>query len=169
MSPKSAALALWLCACAGAPEPFARDADTHHRLTLEGFREASPFVAQRLDSAVAWAVFPDVEDALEECVHPGRLHQPGAPARAVVLRCSMRPTAPAGAAYHVLVILEDPADLERLGEEGLDLSDAPHLAPHDDHEPPGSTAKRWVVTSALGGLLFDPWSPRRTLELAGGE
>jgi hypothetical protein len=158
-------LVLTLCACAGLPEPVVLDAEGHDRVTLEGFRDASPFVAGLLDDAVAWAVFPDVEDTIDECTHDGRLYRPDAPARPAILRCSVRPTAPAGVAYHVLVILEDPADLERLAEEGLDLSAAPHLRPHDDHGPPAETATRWIVTSTLGGLLFDTWSPRWTLEL----
>lgn len=162
-------LGLGLFSCAGVPATPDLDPAAHARLTVAGFREASPFVAARLDAAVAWAVFPDVEDASEACAHAGTLFRPDAPPRAARLRCGARPPAPAGTAYHVVVILEDPADLERLAAGALDLADAPHLAPHDDHPPPAGDATRWVVTSERAGLLFRGWSPRHTLELVRDE
>lgn len=168
--------ALVLCclgACAAAPQPVALDPDPWCRLTLQGFREASPFVAARLDAACAWAVFPDVEDleasgAGEACAHEGLLYRRGSDEpRPVVLTCAVRPGAPAGTVAHVLVILEEPADLVLL-ERRLDLSDAPHLAPHDLHEVPDAPATRWVVTSVRAGLLFDDGTAFRVRTLTHG-
>jgi hypothetical protein len=139
------------------------------RLTVDGFREASEVVSAHLDTAAAWAVFPDVEDTREACSHRGTLFQPGAPSRPAALTCSVRPNAPAGATYHLLVVLEGPEVLERLAERGLELDGVPHLAPHDDHDPPAASERVWVVTSERGNLLFDAWAPRQTLELVEAE
>jgi len=160
-----ALFALALCTCAGTPQPVALDPEAHGRLTVDGFRDASELVSTRLEAAAAWAVFPDVEDTRKACSHEGLLFQPGAPPRPTVLRCSVRPTAPAGAAYHLLVVLDDPAALTRLEEEGLELDLVPHLSPHDGFDPPPASEKIWVVTSERTGLLFDAWAPRQRLEL----
>lgn len=160
-----AACVLGLSACASAPESVVLDAEAHGRLTVEGFREASPFVASRLDRALAWAVFPDVEDTSEQCAHIGRLFRLGSTALPVVLRCSSRPIAPAGTSYHILVILEDPVDLARLFEGELELAEARPLTLQDDHDPPDQTPTLWAVTSVRGGVLFQPWSPLQTLAL----
>ena len=68
MKPALALIALFAAACVSAlPEPPRLDLEAHCRLTAEGFREASPGVARRLDAAVAWAVFPEVEDGRSDC------------------------------------------------------------------------------------------------------
>ena len=91
-------VALGLSACAGPPRPVVLDTEANGRLTVEGFREASEVVSARLETALAWAVFPDVEDTAEECVHEGRLFRSGAAPRPVRLRCAAGPAAPAGVA-----------------------------------------------------------------------
>ena len=160
-------VALGLSACAGPPRPVVLDPEANGRLTVEGFREASEVVSARLETALAWAVFPDVEDASEVCTHAGMLFQAGAPPRPVVLTCTVRPSAPAGAAYHLLVVLEEPEVLARLARDGLELGDVPHLTTHDEQPPPAS-GPVWVVTSQRATLLFDTWAPRQRLALAAG-
>lgn len=155
-----------LVACAApAPEPAELDLAGHCRVTVEGFREASPVVAASLDEAAAWAVFPMVEDVDRECVHEGLLFGPNALTSDVVLRCSMPPSAPAGVSYHALVILGDASDLVRLSEGPLDLTNAPHVEPHDADVHALEPATRLVVTSERGGVLFDSAPLRQALEL----
>lgn len=157
---------LLLTACATTSEPVI-DPEDHAQHLVTGFREASPAVAELLDGAVAWAVFEGVEDVQESCSHEGLLFRRSAtePALAVVLRCSSAaPVAPAGEAYHILVVLGDPADLELLEAAGLDLSDAAHISPHDDHGSIEAQATRWVVTTSRGGLLFPARLLRQRLE-----
>ncbi|MFT5051051.1 MAG: hypothetical protein ACI8QZ_002458 [Chlamydiales bacterium] len=159
-------LAFGLCACASTPEPVVLAPVAHARLTEHGFREASAGVAARLDAAAAWAVFPNIEDTSADCAHRGSLFRPDAPPVAAVLRCTGAPTAPAGSTYHLLIILDDPADVESLREMALDLSDADHFSPHDTQEALRQSARRMVVTSKRESLLFATWPLRQTLELA---
>ncbi len=160
---------LALVACASTPEPVVLDPEAHGRLTVDGFREASAAVATRLETAAAWVVFPDVEDSGATCAHAGTLFRPGARPRAATLTCAVRPTAPAGAAYHMLVVLADPADVERLVQGALELGDAPRLTPHDDHGPPPDSETVWVVTSQRGSLLFDAWPALQRITLVDPE
>jgi len=154
-------------ACASAPETVVLDPIRHGLVTLDGFREASPALALRLDAATAWAVFPDVADAGDACLHEGRLFtRYGAP-RAVQLRCTRRPEAPAGTSHHVLVVFEDPADLAQLQAGALELVDAPLLSARsrsDAQLAQAASASRWIVTSALGGLLYELSHPAPLFE-----
>jgi hypothetical protein len=156
-------------------------------LVAEGFREASPALAERLGRAAAWAVFPDVEDeqgrgsdGMHECLHPGFLFEdpagggvdggdPGAVApadpRPARLRCTEPPVAPAGVAYHLLVVINTPDELARLDRGGLELSGVPHRSPHDGDGPLPGFGGVWVVTSVRGGLFFDARDGHQVLEL----
>lgn len=161
-----AALALLASACAGSlPEPPALDLAAHCRLTVEGFREAVPHAAERLDTACAWAVFPEVEDSAADCEHAGLLFTRAAAPRPVVLRCAAAPGTPGGVSYHLLVILGDEGQLSALERGPLALEGAPHLAPHDAQELPEAEAALVVVTSQRGGVLFAAEPLRQTLEL----
>lgn len=160
---------LLLASCAGDPAPVQLDPEAHARLTLAGFREASPLVAQRLDVAAGWAVFADVEDTREACAHEGVWFGRDGASRSALLRCATRPSAPAGAAYHLLVLLADEADVAGLMRgEALDLEGARHFTTADE-DPDPAPATRWVVTSERGGLLFGAWDARQTLELVAAE
>lgn len=153
-----------LCACA-APAPAALDPVAHARLTVEGFSDANAAIAARLESAGAWAVFPDVEDAAAPCLHSGTLFRRGQPPHPVTLRCSARPAAPAGAAYHTLVVIEDAAVLARLEREGLELAGYAHVEA-SAAALPEVAAGVWIVTSERGSLLFAPWAAQQRLEIA---
>jgi hypothetical protein len=168
--PRSIALLLVAAACAATPE-LTLDPEAHAHLTVAGFREADPAVAELLDGAVAWAVFHGVEDLHGACTHDGLLFRRSAPAHPVRLRCSSAPAAPAGVAYHLLVILADPQDVASLEAAALDLAEAAHISPHDDFgrlepEPELEGATRWVITTSRESLLFEARRLRQQLELA---
>ena len=165
MRERSWTLLLALLACSSPAIP-PEDPGAHARHTGESFRELSPLVAEQLDGAAAWAVFPRVEDVGAGCAHGGFLFSPTGDARPIVLRCDSSPTAgPAGVTYHLLVILADPRDLELLRTEGIDLDETVYSSPLDDPSLPAEPSGRWAVTTSRGGLLFPARSLRQRIEL----
>lgn len=147
-------LALIASGCASAPPQAPVDPIHHANLTIQGFTESNPLVAARLQTAAAWAVFSDVEDSLEPSIHEGTLFQRGKPPRRAHLSSTTEPPAPAGAAYHLLVVIEHPGELQKLTAEGLDLNAIHHAAATATNAPPNHPSSTWTITSQRSSLLF---------------
>lgn len=162
MRARSAALGcvllLGACAAPRAVDPCQR--------TLDGFRASSPQVAELLDRAEAWAVFPATEDRGDACEHPGALYGRGGESAESRLACAWPDVAPGGLVQHVLVVLLDPDDLQALEHGPLALEDAVERTLEDLAETPPLDTSRWVITTRTRGLFFETPVPTRVLSLA---
>ncbi|MFT5735647.1 MAG: hypothetical protein ACJA2W_000977 [Planctomycetota bacterium] len=144
---------LLACACAASSD---RAYDPVHEAmaVVAGFHDASPAVAEHLESAAAWAVFPNAVPAGPAAARAGLLFTPDHRSVPVELRSTS--SAPVSATRHVLVVFSSEEDLKLLEFGPLVLDEAAHLSSHDNHDVAGEDARIWVVTSAVSGLLFTP-------------
>lgn len=157
-------MTLWLLASACSSP---RDSGMTPQRALDGFRDASPLVAELAEAASAVAVFVDVEGMAEGCAHTGVLLLPDGEQEDIVLRCLEEPRAPGGYRYHQLVVLRDSSQVELLRRESLDLEGFWQLAPHDERDQAGhEDAPGWVISTHRSQLLFGDQRVRQRLEPA---
>ncbi|MEM6672584.1 MAG: hypothetical protein AAF726_07045 [Planctomycetota bacterium] len=142
-------------ACAAPPAP---DDDPLHRAmaTVAGFHDANLAVARRLDESAGWAVFPNAVPGDPTDARPGFLFTRDHRTLPVELHSTTPRRSPIGRSRHVLVVLADRADVDRIAEGRLALEDAAHVIAHDEGQESFSDASTWIVSSALSGLLFEP-------------
>ena len=147
-------LALGVATACASPPPLDDDPEHEAMRIIAGFHEASPAVAGRLESAAGWAAFPSADPNGPGGARTGLLFTPDHAAEPVELHAPRQTPLPRS--RHVLVVLSSAADVEQLENGPLALDDAVHLLPHDDLPALDLGATRWVISSELSGLLFEP-------------